>query len=69
MLIILERASLLNTRVKFLPKNVISLYQPLDQGIIRTFKAYYRRYWLSYMVDQVEQDRNPLKTMNVLRAV
>ncbi|OCK92964.1 uncharacterized protein K441DRAFT_568134, partial [Cenococcum geophilum 1.58] len=26
MLIILERASLLNTRVKFLPKNVTSLY-------------------------------------------
>ena len=69
MLTILERASLLNTRVEFLPKNVTSLYQPLDQGIIRTFKAYYRRYWLSYMVDQVEQDRNPLKTMNVLRAV
>ena len=48
---VLELASLLNTRVEFLPKNVTSLYQPLDQGIIRTFKAYYRRYWLSYMVD------------------
>jgi len=25
-----ELASLLNTRVKFLPKNITSLYQPLD---------------------------------------
>ena len=31
MLTILERASLLNTRVEFLPKNVTSLYQPLDR--------------------------------------
>ncbi|OCK99020.1 uncharacterized protein K441DRAFT_540535, partial [Cenococcum geophilum 1.58] len=30
MLTVLEHASLLNTRVKFLPKNVTSLYQPLD---------------------------------------
>ena len=30
MLMILEHANLFNTRVKFLPKNITSLYQPLD---------------------------------------
>jgi len=32
-----------NIKVIFLPANTTSLIQPCDQGIIRTFKAHYRR--------------------------
>jgi len=35
---------LINVRVEFLPANTTAICQPLDQGIIRTFKAYYKRY-------------------------
>ena len=31
-----------NLKVVFLPKNTTSLIQPLDQGVIRTMKSYYR---------------------------
>jgi DDE superfamily endonuclease len=31
----------INIRVEFFPANATSVCQPLDQGIIRTWKAYY----------------------------
>jgi hypothetical protein len=34
----------LNTNVTFLPPKTTSWVQPLDQGIIRAFKAIYRKY-------------------------
>lgn len=63
-----NEVDLQNTRVEFLPKNATSLYQPLDQGIIATFKAYYRKQWLQYMLDEIEANREPSRTMNVLKA-
>ena len=56
-----------NTKVVFLPPDATS--QPLDQGIIRTFKAYYRRQWLRYQVAEYEANRMPEKTVNVLKAI
>ena len=41
-----EGIELTNIRVEFLPANTTSICQSLDQGIIRTFKAYYKRRWL-----------------------
>jgi len=58
-----------NTMVCWLPPNTTSLYQPLDQGIIRTFKAHYRRRWLFYMCEQFEASKNPLQTVTVLKAI
>ena len=53
------------TRVEFLPPNTTSHWQPMDQGIIKAFKAYYKKMWLQFMVDCVEQDINVLKQINL----
>ena len=58
-----------NVTICWLPPNSTAQTQPLDQGIIRTFKAHYRKRWLCYMLDQFNQELNPLRTMNVLKAV
>uniref|UniRef100_A0A3P9I0D2 DDE-1 domain-containing protein n=1 Tax=Oryzias latipes TaxID=8090 RepID=A0A3P9I0D2_ORYLA len=38
-------------QIKFLPPNTTSLIQPMDQGIIRAFKALYTRNTLQHLVD------------------
>jgi hypothetical protein len=43
-----------NVRVEFLPTNTTSICQPLDQGIIRIFKAHYKKHWLQYQLDNYE---------------
>ena len=48
-----------NVRIEFLPANIISVCQPLDQGIIRTWKAYYRQKWLRFIVSHYEEDKDP----------
>ncbi|CAF4913662.1 unnamed protein product, partial [Rotaria sp. Silwood1] len=39
-----------NVALKFFPANSTAQIQPLDQGIIRTFKAYYRRYLVKHII-------------------
>lgn len=58
-----------NTTIRFLPANATSLCQPLDQGIIRTWKAYYRKKWLRYICSEYGEEHDPMKTMNVLQAI
>lgn len=58
-----------NTEIVWLPPNTTSKSQPLDQGIIATFKACYRRYWVRYMMEEAEEARDPLHTMNLLKAI
>jgi hypothetical protein len=58
-----------NIRVAFLPKNSTSRFQPLDQGIIQSFKSHYRRQWLAYMLDCYESNQNPLDLMNIHLAI
>jgi len=64
-----EDVQLPNIRVHFLPENTTSLCQPLDQGIIRTWKAYYRQLWLRFAVEHFEKDEDPARYMDVLQAV
>ncbi|XP_051781620.1 tigger transposable element-derived protein 1-like [Erpetoichthys calabaricus] len=43
-------------KIEFLPPNTTSLIQPMDQGIIRTFKALYTRNTLQHMVEAMDTD-------------
>jgi DDE superfamily endonuclease len=61
--------ALTNVRVEFLPTNATSVCQPLDQGIIRTWKAYYRQRWLRFAIARFQEDKDPDKAMNVLQAI
>ena len=54
-----------NVWIWWLPPNSTSLFQPLDQSIILNFKISYKKFWLSYMLGQWDQDLDPLDTMNL----
>lgn len=47
---------LTNVEVHYLPPCTTSHIQPLDAGIIRAFKAHYRRQLVSHYIECVEQD-------------
>jgi hypothetical protein len=50
-----------NVEILSLPKNTTSKLQPLDAGIIASFKRYYRRCQLEYALDLLDAGRNPYK--------
>lgn len=60
-----------NIHVIFMPPNVTSLIQPLDQGIIRAAKAHYRTQLVRKMIKAVEQDTSAIefsKSIDLLKA-
>jgi hypothetical protein len=67
---ITEGLTLSNTEVLFLPPNTTSTLQPMDAGVIMSFKRHYRRYHIRWMLEQIEggKDASDLK-MDVLQAV
>jgi hypothetical protein len=58
-----------NIRIQRLPANATSQFQPLDQGIIKNVKSYYRKQWLSYMLTAYENLQNPINTDTILHAI
>ncbi|KAI1004472.1 hypothetical protein K3495_g3737 [Podosphaera aphanis] len=58
-----------NVRVAWLPVNTKSHWQPLDQGIIASFKLAYRKQWINFILNQHESGKDPQKTVNILRAI
>jgi hypothetical protein len=58
-----------NTLVIWLPARSTSKYQPLDQGIIRTWKAYWKRQWILYMLSEFDRGRDPIVTITVLQVI
>lgn len=49
-----------NVRIEFLPPNTTSLIQPLDQGIIYTFKSYYIRRSLQWILEAMHSKTNDI---------
>ena len=45
-------------QIEFPPPNTTSLIQPMDQGIIRAFKALYTRNTLQHLVDAMDTDQD-----------
>lgn len=58
-----------NTSVFRIPEKTLDIKSPFEQGIVDTFKANYRRYWLQYSLNQINILRDPLKAVNVLKAI
>lgn len=46
--------SLSNLTVEYLPANTTSILQPLDQGIVQSFKVHYRREMCSRILRDME---------------
>lgn len=68
----LEADNLLpNVHILWLPPHTTSLFQPMDQGIIRAWKAHYRRAMMKYIVHQadINQEENPYQGINILYAI
>ncbi|XP_054084416.1 tigger transposable element-derived protein 1-like [Zeugodacus cucurbitae] len=53
-----------NVKIMFLPPNTTSLIQPLDQGIIATFKRYYVKNSFQHIINEIETNNE----MNVISA-
>lgn len=64
-----EIPELSNVKVEFLPPNTTSKLQPLDQGIIKNFKVYYRAEVVSRLLNNLEEGKdyriNILDAMNI----
>lgn len=61
-----------NIRVIFLPPNTTSLLQPLDLGIIQTFKMHYRKLLLTYILSKIDECTSAselAKSVDVLQAI
>ncbi|XP_046976413.1 tigger transposable element-derived protein 6-like [Vanessa cardui] len=59
--------TLANVKVMFLPANTTSKLQSLDQGIIHTFKRFYRREVVKHILTSLEENSSP--DINVLLAM
>ena len=57
-----------NVKVYFLPPNTTSHLQPLDAGVVKSFKSHYRRSFLKWTLAQIES-KTDLKNMDFLTCI
>lgn len=50
-----------------MPPNSTATLQPLDQGVIRSFKAHFTSYKLNDIIEKAEQDSNVYKCFTELK--
>lgn len=55
-----------NTKVIFLSPNATFVYQPLNQTIIKAWKAHYKRKLIYFLYTKYDKNKDLLKTINVL---
>ena len=61
-----------NIRIVYLPPNTTSMLQPLDLGIIKNFKVYYRKLLMRFILAKIETCSSAsevLQSINVLHAI
>ncbi|XP_029649971.1 tigger transposable element-derived protein 1-like [Octopus sinensis] len=63
-----------NVRVEFIPKNTASLLQPMDQGVVALFKAYYHRRIFKQLIKAIDgEDKTTVRDywakFNIMNAV
>jgi hypothetical protein len=59
-----------NVKIIFLPPNTTSALQPMDQGVIRSLKAAYRRQLVLKQLDLIETNMDPdSNKINILDAI
>ena len=61
-------ADLSNVKLIFLPPNTTSVSKPMDQGVIRCLKAFYRRRLVNLMIKRLEQGQD-LPKISIYRAL
>ncbi|KAK2578211.1 hypothetical protein KPH14_000945 [Odynerus spinipes] len=69
-----DLATCISVEVVFLPPNTTSLIQPMDQGVISNFKAYYLRRTFRQLIDKTDGEgkqsiRDFWKNYNIIDAV
>jgi hypothetical protein len=57
-----------NTRVFYVPPNMTSAVQPCDVGIIRTFKAHYRKRFNNLLLDGYENNIDNPEKISIMDA-
>lgn len=67
--ILASRRPLENVSVIWLPTTSTSESQPLAGGIIPSWKSYWRQRWLTYMLTEYEAGRDPMSSIDVLKAI
>ena len=63
-----EIKNLTNINLIFLPPNTTSALQPIDQGVIRSLKAHYRKKVVRLCIKAVESNK-PLPKISILQAL
>ena len=61
-----------NIKLAFLPKNTTSRLQPLDAGIIRSFKLKYGKLLIRYVISRVDNNKqasNIINEINILKVI
>lgn len=61
-----------NVKIEFLPPNTTSVLQPCDQGIIRAFKARYRKMLLQHIIVKMNETSTAselIKSVDMLHAI